>query len=223
LVQGGSASFETSLRPGLELTVSARAEREGSIGQTAKSAVNDFLGGSGLFPPNPAVRDGTFGLASVGLSGSGHLFWRVSADAIGGEGERTGRIYGDLRWSLGSGRGTTVRVKAGLATEPTLSQSLFRLGGLNTVRGFEYGTLRGSALWSAQLDIAPLDERVRPVVFLDVGQTAPLSDLLSSKALVGGGVGVSFFHGVVRFDVSRPISPDIGGKLRFDIVLRGVR
>jgi hemolysin activation/secretion protein len=116
-----------------------------------------------------------------------------------------------------------MRIKAGLATEPTLPQSLFRLGGLNTVRGFEYGTLRGSALWSAQLDIAPLDGRVRPVVFLDAGQTAPVSDLLSSKALVGGGVGVSFFHGIIRFDLSRPISPDISGKLRFDIVLRGVR
>jgi hypothetical protein len=223
LVQGGSASYETSLHPGLELTVSARIEREGSIGQAAKSAVNDFLGGSGLFPPNPAVRDGTFGRAYLSVSGSGDLFWRVSADALAGEGERTGRIYGDLRWSLGSGRGATVRIKAGLATEPTLPQSLFRLGGLNTVRGFEYGSLRGSALWAAQLDIAPLDGRVRPVVFLDVGQTAPVSDLLSSKALVGGGVGVSFFHGIVRFDLSRPISPDIGGKLRFDIVLRGVR
>ena len=37
-------------------------------------------------------------------------------------------------------------------------------------------------------------------------QLSPI--LLSSKALVGGGVGVSFFHGIIRFDLSRPISPN---------------
>jgi hypothetical protein len=61
------------------------------------------------------------------------------------------------------------------------------------------------------------------VIFLDAGQAAPVSQLLSSTALIGAGAGVSLFNGILRFDVSRPVSPDIRGKLRFDLVVRGVR
>ncbi|MFL5403563.1 MAG: hypothetical protein ACJ8BF_12170 [Gemmatimonadales bacterium] len=64
---------------------------------------------------------------------------------------------------------------------------------------------------------------MRPVVFLDAGQAAAISSLFSSTALVGGGLGLSFFGGLVRFDFSHPISPDTGGKVRFDIVIQGVR
>jgi hypothetical protein len=61
------------------------------------------------------------------------------------------------------------------------------------------------------------------VVFLDAGQAARLSSLMSSTALIGGGVGLSLFGGLVRFDLSRPISPDDSEKLRFDLVIRGAR
>ena len=55
LVTGGSASFETSLGVGWELTLSARVERERSLAAVAASGVNDFLGGDGIFPANPPV------------------------------------------------------------------------------------------------------------------------------------------------------------------------
>jgi len=61
------------------------------------------------------------------------------------------------------------------------------------------------------------------VIFLDVGQASRISRLFSSSALVGGGVGLSLFRGLIRFDLSRPISPDQSGKVRFDLVLQGVR
>jgi hypothetical protein len=223
LVEGGLLGFATSLDVGLDLDVGVRVERETSVGRSAKSAVNDFLGGSGLFPPNPAVDQGTYGILWSRLTGSKGIRWTLAGDVIAGEGRSTGRLYGELRHSVGGRRGVTLGVKAGVATQPTIQQSLFRLGGLATVRGFDYGERRGSAFWSAQLDVAPVKGRLRPVAFLDAGQAASAADLFSSRALVGGGVGLSVFNGVLRFDLSHPISPDTHRKVRFDLLLRAPR
>ncbi len=220
---GGSASFDMAIRSGLELILTGRVERLTSVRRVARSAVNDFLGGTGLFPPNPAVDEGTFAGGSARLRGIGPLRWNLTAEVVGGAGPTTGRLYGDLRRGLGSGLGLTLRLKGGAATEPALPQTLFRLGGLGTVRGFEYGTLRAAAFWAAQLDVSPFGGRVRPVIFLDAGQASRISRLFSSSALVGGGVGLSLFTGLIRFDLSRAISPDRPGKVRFDLVIQGVR
>ena len=223
LVHGGSVGYETSLATGLDLDVGASLQKEESVGRTAKSAINDFLGGSGLFPPNPPVADGTYGGLWARLDGYGQRRWNVTTDLQAGEGRSTGRLYGQIRQEFGGRRGATLDVKAGIATQPTLPQSLFRLGGVSTVRGFEYGTLRGQAFWAARLDVTPIKGRLRPVVFADAGQAARASELFSTKALIGAGVGLSVFNGVLRFDLSHPISPDVGGKVRFDIVVQAAR
>jgi hypothetical protein len=223
LAHGASAGLETGLGTGLDFGIGARIERQTAVARAAGSEVNDFLGGSGLFPANPPVDEGTFGGGYARLSGTGETRWWLTADLLGGRGQTTGRLYGELRRSVGGARGVTLRVKGGLATRPTLRQSAFRLGGVNTVRGFEYGNLRGQAFWAAQLDLTPFRGRLRPVAFVDAGQAARPDDLFGSAALVGGGVGVSLFGGLLRFDLSHPITPDAGGKLRFDIVVQGVR
>ncbi|HEU5039646.1 MAG TPA: hypothetical protein VFT84_02425 [Gemmatimonadales bacterium] len=220
---GGGVGLETSLATGLDLTVGARVERQTSVARAAGSAVNDFLGGSGEFPANPPVDEGTYAGVSVRLSGTGTTRWWATADLLAGEHRATGRLYGELRPELGGRRGITLRLKGGLATRPALRQSLFRLGGVNTVRGFDYGVRQGQAFWAAQFDLAPISGRLRPVAFLDAGQSGRPSDLFGSRALVGGGVGLSLFGGLVRFDLSHPISPDTGGKLRFDLVLQAPR
>jgi hemolysin activation/secretion protein len=115
----------------------------------------------------------------------------------------------------------TVRLKSGIATEPGLPQTLFRLGGINTVRGFEYGVRQAPAFWAAQADLTLLPGRFRPVVFLDVGQAAATRDLFSSEALVGIGAGLALLRGLIRCDLSRPLSPNQDRKLRFDLVLQG--
>jgi hypothetical protein len=61
------------------------------------------------------------------------------------------------------------------------------------------------------------------VIFLDAGQAERISGLFSSSALVGGGVGLSLFRGLIRIDLSRPISPDQPGKVRLDFVIQGAR
>jgi hypothetical protein len=223
LTEGGSTSFETSLRTGLDLILSARVERQTSVTRKAKSAINDFLGGDGLFPPNPPVDEGTFAGASARLVHTGGIRWGLTADVLGGEGRTTGRLFGDLRANVGDDAGATLRLKAGVATSPTLRQSEFRLGGPATVRGFDYGSARGQAFWAAQLDVTPFGGRLRPVAFVDAGQAERPADLFSSTAFAGAGVGVSFFGGVLRLDLSHPLTPDDGGKVRFDIVLQAVR
>ena len=223
LASGGSASFAMPIRSGVELILVSRVERLTSVRRVARSAVNDFLGGTGLFPPNPPVDEGTFASGSARLRRVGATRWRLTADLLRGNSRTVGRVYGDVARGIGSGLGMTLRLKAGVGTEPSMPQTLFRLGGLGTVRGFEYGTLRAPAFWAAQLDITPFGARVRPVIFLDAGQASPISRLFSSSALVGGGVGLSLFSGLIRLDLSRPISPDQPGKVRFDLVMQGVR
>ena len=223
LVQGGSLGYETSLATGLDLGIGVAVQREGSVGQEAKSAVNDFLGGSGVFPPNPPIAEGTYGSVWARLDGVGRRRWSVTADLLAGEGLSTGRLYGQIREEFGGRRGATLELKVGAATQPTLPQSLFRLGGVSTVRGFEYGAIRGQAFWAARLDVAPFRGRLRPVLFADAGQAARLEGLFSSEALAGAGMGLSVFNGLLRFDISHPITPDVGGKVRFDIVVGAAR
>ena len=222
LFQGGSATYETSLSTGLELAAGARYERQTSVARAAESEINDLLGGSGLFPLNPRVDEGRFGGGFVRLSGVGALRWQATADVLGGEGEVTGRLYGEVRHGIGGRRGLTVRLKGGLATRPTLRQSAFRLGGVGTVRGHDYGERRGQAFWAAQLDLAPLGGRLRPVLFADLGQAGGAGSVFSGRVLAGVGAGLSLFGGLIRFDLSRSVSPD-RPTVRFDFVIQAPR
>ena len=228
LATGVTLAYVTSLRPALDLQVSLRGERQRSVERAAKSAVNDALGGTGIFPPNPPIADGDYGIGSVRLTGFGPYRWSLAAEGMAGEGTTAGRVMGELRHGRGGVRGFTARVKAGLASADAPPQLRFRLGGMQTVRGFEYGSLTGAAFWAAQLDVSPLRGTIRPVLFIDAGQAAAAADLFSSPALVGGGIGVSVYSPLlrttlIRLDLSHPISPDTGGKWRFDLVFSPVR
>lgn len=222
LAQGAAAGYETSLGTGLDLTLGVRYERQTSVGRTASSDVNDFLGGSGDLPPNPPVDEGRFAGGRARLTGSGAFRWQATADLLGGEGTATGRVYGEVRRSIGRRQGLTVRLKGGLATAPVLPQSAFRLGGIGTVRGHDYGARRGQAFWAAQLDVTPIPGRLRPVLFVDAGQAGAAGGLFTGRVLAGAGVGLSVFGGLLRFDLSRAIAPD-RAKVRFDIVVQGAR
>jgi hypothetical protein len=223
LSRGAGVRFERRLKGRLELVIAGRAEHLSSVSRVAQSEINDFFGGTGLFPPNPPVHEGTFAVISAQARNRGRARWSVTTDILGGGGRTTARLYGDLLRRVGRGTGLTIRLKAGAATEPATPQALFRQGGVNTVRGFEYGTLRGPAFWAGQLDLTPFDGRVRPVLFVDAGQASRFSRLFSSTALVGAGVGLSLFRGLLRFDISQSISPDRAGKVRFDILVQSAR
>jgi hemolysin activation/secretion protein len=168
------------------------------------------------------VDEGSFLGGQVRLRGAGTFRWHATADVLGGEGTTTGRLYGEVRRAIGKRRGLTVRVKGGIATSPTLRQAAFRLGGLGSVRGHQYGVRRGQAFWAVQLDLVPLPGRLRPVLFLDTGQAGDAGGLFSGRMLTGAGAGLSLFSGLLRFDLSRSLTPD-DPTLRFDIVVQAAR
>jgi hypothetical protein len=217
LAQGGRIGYETSVGRGLELGLQARFEDQQSVSTDATSAINDVLGGSGDFPANPAITEGFFvGLTATldGVVGTGT--WRLGAEGLGGAGVTTARFMAELRQRAFGIRGVTLTGRAGVATSDTLPQSRFRLGGLKTVRGFDYGTFEGQAFWSAQGDWTPLKGTVRPVLFLDVGQVGDVGSVFSQRPLIGTGAGLSFFNGIVRFDLSVPLAGP-AHEVRFDI------
>lgn len=222
LTQGASLALETSLATGIDMDLHAAVEEHGSVIALAKSQVNDFLGGTGEFPPNPDILDGRFGSVGARLTGVVPFRWRLGAEALGGEGETTARIWGEVVRSFFGSRGVTFRLRGGAATVPTIPQAAFRLGGPTTVRGFTYGARTAPAFWAAQMDVTPFGGALRPVLFIDVGQAERSGALLSSRALVGGGVGLSvysrlFRSNLIRIELSRPFSEGHGDDWRFDL------
>jgi hypothetical protein len=223
LADGGSVTFDLPFGSSTALRLSTAMERQRSISRAAESRVNDFLGGSGVFPLNPDIRDGVFARVLARISRHSGPPLNVSMDVMAGEGETVARLYGDARASAGWRRQLLLRIKAGIGTEPGMPQTLFRVGGVHTVRGFEYGAIRSPSFWAAQLDLSPVGGRIRPVAFLDGGQGGRLKELFSRTVLVGGGLGLSLLHDLVRLDFSRPLLPrEAASKVRFDITLLGV-
>ncbi|HEU4829529.1 MAG TPA: ShlB/FhaC/HecB family hemolysin secretion/activation protein [Gemmatimonadales bacterium] len=228
LATGGSLTYVTSVAVGTDLYASVRGERQRSVVREARSGVNDFLGGTGIFPANPPIIEGDYGIASLRVARLAGVRWSLAVEGMAGEGEVTGRAFGDIRFARGGARGYTLRLKAGVAESAAPPQMQFRLGGMQSVRGFAYGSLAAPAFWAAQLDVSPLKGTIRPIFFIDAGQAAPAGELFESRALVGGGVGVSVYSPLlrttlIRLDLSHPISPDEGGEWRFDLVFSPVR
>ena len=228
---GGSANLNVPLGDRLDLRVGAKVEWEGTVETETGSGVNDFLGGSGVMPANAPITEGTFAGGSLALHQAGPVGWTLTADVLGGTGTVTGRAWGDLRLGFGASRGATFRLKSGVATTPVLPQMEFRAGGINTVRGYTYGTQRGAAFWSAQADVTPIAGPIRPVFFVDAGWAGDASDYFGGPPLVGAGIGLSIYSklfrtGIIRFDLSRALTQrDTPGNsaFRFDVILTAVR
>jgi hypothetical protein len=223
LAQGGSLTYETSVGSGRDLTIGARVEDEASVRTESRSAIAGLFA-SGAFAPNPPVIGGTFAGLSAKMTGRiGQARWMVGSEVLAGEGEATAKVVGEWRQRVSRGKsGLSLAGRAGITTDHPLPQSAFRLGGEATVRGFPYGTLTGQAFWAAQADLGIGHGNVRPVIFADAGQVGPREGIFAGPVLTGAGAGVSFFGGIVRFDLSVPVHPS-GGDPRFDIVFNAPR
>jgi hypothetical protein len=220
LNHGARLTREGSLGTGVELTTSLLIERETSVRREAHSGLNDLFGGNGDFTPNPPVAEGTFGGAAIRLDGlAGAWRWTLAGDVLGNEDRATGRVFGIARVPLGGRHAPTVTARAGITTGNPLLQQAFRIGGTGTVRGFDYGTRGGQSMWAVQADWPISGNLAQIVLFADAGQSDRAADLLSSKVIAGGGVGFSLIRGLLRFDLSHPITTG-GSGLRFDLTMR---
>lgn len=223
LTHGVRLLREGSLGRGVELATSVSFEDQRSVRRDAGSPVNDFLGGSGRFPGNPPVTGGGFWGAAITVDGGAlRTRWRMGADVLGNGQDGTARLFASVDHMLLRRRASpSLGLRAGITTAEPLPQQAFRAGGIGTVRGFGYGERRGQAFWAAQLDVPLTRGLVRPVAFVDAGQAASASGLVDSPLLAGGGVGLAFFGGLLRMDLSHPISEG-GSGLRFDLSVRGL-
>jgi hypothetical protein len=94
-------------------------------------------------------------------------------------------------------------------------QRLWGLGGLETVRGFIYGSQRGDSFWFSQLELSPKRRAITPVIFADVGWAGTTRDWPGSEPLWSLGAGASFLWGVFRADLVFPKLDDVWLELYF--------
>jgi hypothetical protein len=226
LAQGGRLDLETSWGFGTELTLGARLEDQQSVGNSARTAIPRLFGADGYFPLNEPVREGLAvgGVMRVEHTGT-DLRWSLQGEGTGVSGRAAARLAGELRLQRLAGGWLTARIKGGLAAgSDSVPQMLLRAGGINTVRGYDFGVAHGNALWSAQLDVSrPGKGSVKTVFFLDAGQAGDRANFGDARFLSGAGAGISILGGFMRAELSYPLTSRDGHGVRFDLVFGGPR
>jgi hypothetical protein len=227
LAQGGRLTFETSLgRSRTEMTFGVRAEDERSVTSQARAFIPRIAGTDGYFPATDPVREGFATGAGLRLDHTGIATrWTIDADGAYVAGAGAGRIAAELRLQKLVGGWATLRIKGGLAAGvDSVPQLALRAGGLNTVRGYDFGVAAGDAMWAAQLDVSrPTRSGIKVVGFIDAGQAGNRATFGAAPFLSGAGAGLSFFGGFIRTELSHPLTQTAGRGLRFDLVFSGVR
>ncbi|MFQ6045094.1 MAG: hypothetical protein ACE5PT_01875 [Gemmatimonadales bacterium] len=171
-----------------------------------------------MFPPNPAVLDGTFVRGSVFRKARlGPLEAGVGADVLSGSLATAARGWASLSMAFGVlGRTGRITVRGGAVRGDSLPQLTPRLGGPQSVRGYRYGVRAAREFWAVQLDAALRREAVlTPVAFFDIGDT------FHGDPLVSVGAGLSLLNGLVRLDFSKGLRP--AEEVRFDLHFRAPR
>lgn len=225
LAEGARISLEQSVGVGSELLLAAYAADQHSVATRSRGGLPRLFGADNFYQPNPSIREGfatggqlrftrqRYG-GSVGLNFEG-----VHVD-----GELAGRLTADLRHTFFHG-GVALRLKGGVAEHADrVPQMALRAGGVETVRGYEFGAATGDALWAAQLDLNRGGrDAVKQVLFLDVGQAGDRRAFGEAKLLSSVGVGLSVLGGVVRAELSHPLTERSGRGLRFDLRFGGLQ
>ncbi|MBI1723604.1 MAG: hypothetical protein HYR48_06835 [Gemmatimonadetes bacterium] len=217
-IEGGEARHQRPWGRRADLTLEVRAGRESAPRRLARSAVNDFLGGSGAFQPNQPVISGTFVTASAAAAGGNPaLSWRAGLEATAGD-RTLGRAWlsATRRAPLPLRLDVTAYGAAGASVGDSVPQRLFRLGGARTLRGYAAGALQGASAWSLGVDVGLRRRFFSPVVFADVGQTAPHGLSFTGDPSASAGIAISALRGTARLQAARPL--ERGAGWRFDLI-----
>jgi hypothetical protein len=218
---GGSLGYMPYTGPFEDVEFRLAVERHASMEAVASSGVNDFLGGDGIMPANPAVTPGTFARLSVRPHRRiGRVELHLGAEVLSSDSLIAGRAWAsaDLPFRALDRRGL-LTLRAGYGVGDSLPQVRFRAGGPWSVRGYDYGSRQGVGAWSVQLEQSLTRSWLAaPFVFADVGDT--FRDA-SFDPFVGLGGGVSFLGGMVRLNGAWGVNPET--TFRFDLLFRPLR
>lgn len=171
----------------------------------------------------PHQRGRAFG-ASVRLlaaRGAEQVGWRIGsawrAEAVTGT-WRYARVAGDvaINRALPASLRATTTVSGGTSSGGLPTHRLWNVGGWQTVRGLDAGTMRGDAYWMARTELTWARRGwFQPGAFADAGWAGRRADFTSgdgARLSVGGGVGL---YGLpLRIDAARALEPN--GKWRVD-------
>jgi len=178
-----------------------RRDRHGQPGRKARrpaagvvrAGLNDLLGGNGRFASFDSVMPGTFTTLSGSITGGRvPTSWRLGSELTAGEGAATARLWAGAATSVRAPAGLDVALRgwAGVSAGDRTPQRSFRLGGAQTLRGYEAGAFRGASAYAGSVIVSLAGRLVAPEVLADVGQVAArrLAFARRSRASVGAGV-----------------------------------
>ncbi len=179
-----------------------------------------------VFRLNPAADEGTFwrgDIESTIYLGDWSRPTNRGELRLGAELGTGGRTYDYVqprarfegRFDPGGLVALAVAASAGWTGGQTPAQREWRLGGLDTVRGFEHGARRGDSYWSARLEASPRRKAITPVAFADVGWAGATDDWPGGDAVWSMGAGASFLWGILRADLVFPELDDVWFEIYF--------
>ncbi len=225
LSQGVRLQLERSAGVGRELSLAVYAADQQGVATRTRASLPRAFDGDWRFGANPAIREGFAAGAELRYTaqrygGSAGL----NLEGLSVDGELAGRVTADFRQELLSSA-VTLRLRGGLAQGADLvPQMALRAGGTQTVRGYDFGVATGDALWAAQLNVGRRGRgAIKTTLFVDAGQAGFRSAFGDAPLLSGAGVGVAILGGVIRAELSHPITERAGRGVRFDLIFGGLR
>jgi hypothetical protein len=217
-IEGGELSHQRPWGHRADLAFALRVGRESAPRRLARSGLNDFLGGDGLFQPNQPVLGGTFvTVTATAAGGSPAQPWQAGLEATAGD-RATGRgwLVTTRRAALPLRLDLTAYGAVGASIGDSVPQRRLRLGGARTLRGYDAGALQGATVWSIGVDLGLRRRFLSPVAFIDAGQVAPRGLSFTGDPSASAGFAISALRGTVRLQAARPL---VGGAdWRFDLI-----
>jgi hypothetical protein len=181
---------------------------------------------STVFPANPPVVEGGFwrgDVAAIVYIGDWTRPTNRAELLLGLEGGSGASPYDYLqprakfegRVDFGDNVAMAFLTQGGWSAGDAPLQRYWAIGGLQIVRGFTFGTLRGDSYWTGRLELSPRRKAITPVLFGDVGWAGITEDWPGSDPLWSFGLGASFLYGIFRTDLVFPKADAVWLELYF--------
>jgi hypothetical protein len=111
------------------------------------------------------------------------------------------------------GVSAAVEAAAGTSLGSVPAQSLWRLGGPGTLRGYDGSSAAGTAFWRGRGELGMGAGAARIALFSDVGWAGDRGGLTIQRPLWSVGAGFSLLEGLFRVDLARALRQPTGWRL----------